>query len=66
MVQGYKIDNITLSNEMRASTILQIFQYKEWVVLVDVINVFTGIQMDSSRGDTNYKTLVGLNGYNIR
>ncbi len=50
---------------MRATKVQQVFQYLEWIVLVDAMDVFTGVTKSSNSESTKSKTFVNIQDYGM-
>lgn len=57
---GAQLMSINLQDQLKATNPQQVFQHKEWIVLIDEINIFTGIRMDSTYETSQSETLVDL------
>ena len=45
---------------MRAVNTRQVFQHKDWIILIDELNIFTGIRMNSTSNNTTSETFVDM------
>ena len=60
-VKGSSIlQEINLEKKLKATRPQQVFQYKEWIVLINDVNLFTGIRMDSTYSESETETLVDM------
>ena len=62
---GYTLSRINLQDKLKASNPKQVFQYQGWVVLIDEMNIFNGIRMNSTYSESQTDTLVDMSSLQI-
>ena len=50
---------------MRAATTRQVFQHRDWIIVIDERNTFTGIRMNSTGNSTHSQTFTQIEGLDL-